>query len=72
MIFSLISTYSSQAEQVDESSLPQQAYIPSQQPGGQAAPVNAYNLSSEAAAKQSSDGNAASSQGEKNSTVFDA
>lgn len=69
------------AELVDESKLPQQAYVPSaDHPGGKVDPVTAYNLSGEGATGQSTgasgatsgDSAAAAGAGTGNKPIFDA
>lgn len=59
------------AEMVDESHLPEQAYVPSTTPGGQAQPIStAYNLSGTGAGGASADSAAASTGTQK--PIFDA
>jgi hypothetical protein len=58
------------AEMVDESHLPEKAYVPSQTPGGQAEPVSAYNLSSSAGG--ASGDSAAAAAGGAQKPIFDA
>lgn len=58
-----------QAEEVDEKGVPQQAYIPSQTPGGQDQPVTAYNLGGSTPAGGSA---STAAPAKDNNAIFDA